>query len=340
MSRTHNTSPNKIKLFMDLFVGIDSAYGTVHPKTGNHWIVKSKVSEQVIHEHLSGTRLFASFLLKVDKTKAIAVDFDTGNKFDPFDFYAAAKRHGISSYIETSKQKGFHVWCFMEKPVPASKARRAVRGILSEIGRDEGVEIFPKQDRLDNSRQYGNTINTPLFGALTPKHKTVFVAPESFKPYVDQWHLLSSVEKASEKMLDEVIENTTDFLHHQVASSCQHAANIVYDNFSLPPCIQVVLQNGVFQYQKSSCFWLAVHLKNIAFPQDITIAILKVWSKKNTPAMGRKVMKEAGITSQVEYAYKKNYKGFGCTSVALRQFCDKRCRINIWRENQRRQSSK
>lgn len=127
---------------MDLFVGMNSAYGTVHPQTGNHWIVKSPVSKQVIHEHLSGKKLFASFLLNRDKTKAVAVDFDTGNKFDPFDFYAAAKRHGLPSYIETSRQKGFHVWCFMDRPVPASKARRAARGILNEIDRSEGVEIF------------------------------------------------------------------------------------------------------------------------------------------------------------------------------------------------------
>lgn len=141
-------------------------------------------------------------------------------------------------------------------------------------------------------------------------------------------------EKVNEEMLDEVIENTTDFLHHQLTFSYQHVANIVYDNFSLPPCIQVVLQNGISHYQKLSCFWLAVHLKNIALPKDLAITVLQAWSKKNSPAMGKNVMKETGIISQVKCAYKKNYKGFGCSSVALKPFCDKRCRIYIWREKQ------
>ena len=200
--------PDKINLFIELFCGLKTAYGTENRATGKHWIAKTPVTEQVIADHLLGNKLFASFLLNKNKTKALVVDIDTGMKLDAFEFYEASRRHGLQSYIETSRAKGFHVWWFMERPISAAKARRAAKGILAEIERYANIEIFPKQDRLGEHSQYGNTINTPLFGGLTPKNKTVFVSPETFGPYKDQWALLAAVEKISEKLLDEVISKT------------------------------------------------------------------------------------------------------------------------------------
>ena len=328
-------SPDKIKVFWDLFVGLDSAYGTVNPVTGKHRIVKSPVTERVIADHLAGKNLFATFLLEKDKTKAVVVDFDTGNKIDPFEFYSAVNWFGLPAYIEISRQKGFHVWCFFENPVPAVIARRAFRGILQKIGRSEGIEIFPKQDCLDDDRRYGNTINTPLFGALVCKNKTVFVNPRSFEAYEDQWGLLSSIKKVDEGMLLEVIANTTDFASQPVASVDVDAANIKYDSFSLLPCIQKMLHCGVSRLQKSSCFWLAVHLKKIGLPQDLAVVVLEEWSKKNSPQDGKGVMSGSGIPFQAECAYSKNYKGLGCSTDVLSAFCDDRCRVKAWRKKQR-----
>lgn len=68
--------------------------------------------------------------------------------------------HGLPAFLEKSGGgHGWHVWCFFEKPISASKARRLARlmipdGILLANGDEadaeqgHGVEIFPKQDRL------------------------------------------------------------------------------------------------------------------------------------------------------------------------------------------------
>ena len=46
---------------------------------------------------------------------------------------------------------------------------------------------------------YGNYINAPLFGALVPKGKTVFVYPNNaLKPYPKQWKLLQNIQTVPE----------------------------------------------------------------------------------------------------------------------------------------------
>lgn len=101
--------------------------------------------------------------------------------------------------LEHYYRKGCHVWMFFEEPgVPARKARLVAQSILARMGRPD-TEVFPKQDGLDERSPYGNFINAPLFGALVPEGRTVFVHPaEPTQPYPDQWPLLGGVQRIPE----------------------------------------------------------------------------------------------------------------------------------------------
>ena len=200
------------------------------------------------------------------------------------------------------------------------------------------LEVFPKQNALEDVR-FGNFINAPLFGRLVTQGRTVFVDPKSFKRYPDQWKFLESVNRVSESILDEIIEQNDLFIptsHHLTGYSSPKANE---GRFSLPPCARKILQNGVSKYQRVSCFRLAVHFKRLGLPFDVAVAALKVWALKNHPKDGKRVIRESEIISQTSSAYSHSYTGYGCKSEALRAFCDHAsCSLMRWLNSKKNNS--
>jgi hypothetical protein len=256
----------------------------------------------------------------------VAIDFDTEDRILPVEFIARAKHYMLPAYLERSKSKGYHVWIFFDpNGVNAKKARTVAASILEELEIIDS-EIFPKQNSLGPSVPYGNFINAPLFGRLVPSGKTVFLDPTAFEPYRDQWEFLESVEQTNETTLDELIELNewacSQTENHHTKSSPPKNSSV---EFGLPPCAKAMLIRGVEQEQRVSCFRLAVHFKRLGLPYDVTVAALKVWSLKNRPHQGRRIITEPEIIEQTQYAYTHEYKGYGCESSAVMPFCQKKC---------------
>lgn len=319
-----------VNIFLSLFSGHPHIYGTYDPTTGRTRVVKARVTEKVIWSHISGRQPYGVFLLVKDRIRAIAVDFDTKNRMPPADFMFRSKHYGMSAYIERSKSKGFHCWIFFDElGVLARKARLVANYILQDIGEPD-VEVFPKQDALDANARFGNFINAPLFGRLATKGKTVFIDPKTFKPYPNQWKVLGSVNRVSESTLNEIIElnNLSIPPSYHFTSRSPEKGN--KGRFSLPPCALKILHDGVSQYQRVSCFRLAVHFKRLGLPFDVAVAALKTWALKNNPKRGKRVIREPEIISQTSYAYKHSYTGYGCNSEAIRPFCDNSCPVMKW----------
>jgi hypothetical protein len=53
----------------------------------------------------------------------------------------------------------------------------------------------------------------------------------------------------------------------------------------------------------------------------MAVAALKVWALKNRPRNGNRVITEPEILEQTQYAYDRNYRGYGCESAAVSAFC-------------------
>jgi hypothetical protein len=268
-----------------------------------------------------------------DKTWVTVVDFDTQNRLDPIEFLNASKHYGLSAYIERSKSKGYHAWIFFnESGVLAAKARVVIKFILDDIEKP-GTEVFPKQDVLARNAAYGNFINAPLFGALVPRKKTVFIDPATFVPYENQWEFLKSAQKHYESSLDDIIDlnNLSGDFHEEYTKPIKPKLN-VGNTFGLPPCAQLMLQDGVSRNQRCACFRLAVHLKRLGLPLDGAIALLVHWSHKNRPVDRRKTeITEKEIISQVSYAFKRNYSAYGCESDEVKPYCQPECPVNMAR---------
>jgi hypothetical protein len=94
-----------------------------------------------------------------------------------------------------------------------------------------------------------------------------------------------------------------------------------------------MLTDGVSQYQRVSCFRLAVHFKRLGLPFDIAVAVLKTWALKNRPINHKRIIPDSEILSQASYAYNKSYVGYGCDSEAVKPFCEPSCPVKQWREN-------
>jgi hypothetical protein len=74
--------------------------------------------------------------------------------------YFLAESLGLACYLESSRSgKGWHLWIFFNKPVPASLARRLgfllapkdavlAHGKLASPEAGKGIEVFPKNDRV------------------------------------------------------------------------------------------------------------------------------------------------------------------------------------------------
>ena len=317
----------KLTIFKRFFTGLANAYGTYNPTTGRARQVKAAVTDQVIVDHLTGRQPYGVYLLVKECTRAVVADFDDPDKFGPVQFLSAASHYGIEAYIERSKSKGYHVWIFFsEKGVTASKARIIARHILDEIEQPL-TEIFPKQDRLDTRVEYGNFIFAPLFGALVPHGKTVFIDPATFKPYLDQWSFLESVKRAEEYLLDEIIELNNLQVVKPDIDKTRMRASILGGGYGLPRCARMLLRTGVERFQRVSCFRLAVNLNKVGIPYEMAESILKLWAKKNKPNPKKRIITEKEIIEQASYAYRKGYLGYGCEETAILPFCHPKCMV-------------
>jgi hypothetical protein len=340
MEKIKRDTKEKIRIFKSCFSGLQNVYGTYDAKTGRVRQVKEPVTDEVIRAHLTGKQSYGVYLLTGEKTNALAVDFDQDELSVPIAYVTGARRYDISAYIERSKSKGYHVWIFFEEgSVPARKARLVAHKILTDMGKT-GIEVFPKQDVLANGISYGNFINAPLFGALVPKGRTVFVDPgQPTKVYPDQWELLQRVQRFPEYRLDAIIESC--HLNEQPPAAEKERDNghsysgDGASSFGLPPCGRRMLAEGVDSYQRVSCFRLAVHLKRNGMPFDLAVVTLKAWAKKNHPADGKGIITDQEIEHQTRCAFENSYRSLGCEDPAVAAYCDKNCPLYSYKAGKR-----
>ena len=322
------SNQEKIRLFFSLFQGLKNVYGTYSTQSGKHWQIKGKVTEKVIENHLTGKQPYGFYPLAGDKTRVGIADFDNHDPRPPIEFIKRAERYGLSAYLEKSKSKGYHVWLFfLEGGVSAKKLRIVIKFILDEI-EFSNTEVFPKQDSIQVSGAYGNFINAPIFGKCAPKGKTIFMLPDlRLHPYSDQWLFLSSIKKNSEKGLELIIQDNDLEISREETSKITKSSNYTQCSYGLPICTRRMLNEGVTFDQRIACFRLAVNLKRIGFPEDITVGALMSWRLKNKPKNDKRKITPDEIIEQSKWAYSKKYKGYGCDEPIINYSCDPNCRL-------------
>lgn len=180
------------------------------------------------YKHLEGKSaegcdVLGLYVILTDNTcYFLCVDFDdklceNDYQTDVQAFVNVCKDWNIPCSIERSRSgNGAHVWIFFNEALSATRARKMGNMILTEAMNKDGRvsfksydRIFPNQDRLPEGG-FGNLIALPMQGKARKEGNSIFVN-EDFIPLDDQWTYLETIEKVSEKQVDELLT-----LHEQI----------------------------------------------------------------------------------------------------------------------------
>ena len=173
------------------------------------------ITDEVLIRHLQGVETIGIYPLLEDNTSYfIAADFDDSNwKESILKLHSVCSRHEIPSYIERSRSgKGGHLWIFFEENLPAEKTRKLIFELLREativspFDKEPSFDrLFPNQD-FHSGKGLGNLIALPLNGKSMKEENSVFLDPESFRPYDNQYEILRSFRRLSVEQFKIIFE--------------------------------------------------------------------------------------------------------------------------------------
>lgn len=142
---------------------------------GKHYYYRPKdgprLAVSTIREHLDGRRTLGLYALnpKTQRSKWVAIDADYENALeDLLKLQWQLRQDGVEAALEKSR-RGAHLWIFADKPVLAQQCRVYIYNLALRLrvpvkggaGLAEGIEVFPRQDRL-GPQEFGNAIRGPL----------------------------------------------------------------------------------------------------------------------------------------------------------------------------------
>lgn len=155
------------------------------PETGrcNYFRPKGNVplSPAVLRRHLEGEITIALYAINpvTQRCKWMAIDADYPEALrDLLRLQWGLQQEGVEAALEKSRRGG-HLWIFAEKPLLARACRRYIHALAARLnvpvrgairdahGEDavpicvDGIEVFPKQDRVSRTG-YGNALRGPL----------------------------------------------------------------------------------------------------------------------------------------------------------------------------------
>lgn len=119
----------------------------------------------------------------------------------------------MPAVLERSRSgNGGHIWIFFSEPIPASLARKLGSFLLTEtmecrpeIGLDSYDRFFPSQDTIPKGG-FGNLIALPLQKKPREAGNSLFL-DESYVPYPDQWHFLSTIKRMNREEVNILVED-------------------------------------------------------------------------------------------------------------------------------------
>jgi hypothetical protein len=115
---------------------------------GRYICVREPLESRHLIAHLQGKITLGTYLLDEDsQARYIVLDADDDRQLVSM-IYLATKltSEDVPSYLETSRRGG-HLWLFFGQQVPGRDARVFGKTLMETHGL-EGIELFPKQDRL------------------------------------------------------------------------------------------------------------------------------------------------------------------------------------------------
>lgn len=146
--------------------------GSVPYYPARDWSTKQPklLDEGVIRMHLNGDATISLYAInpETQRSKWVAIDADFDGSLEALlQLQWELKQDGVEAALEQSRRGG-HLWVFGAEPLLASDCRIYVYNLALRLGvpvkgggLKEGIEVFPRQDRLEDG-EFGNAIRAPL----------------------------------------------------------------------------------------------------------------------------------------------------------------------------------
>jgi len=219
--------------FFELFQGLDRAYGffttgVPNPKKGGKLEGKAStvvgpVVPSLWAQHLSGQQGLGIIPIRDDATCLFgAIDIDI---YDGLDLIELEKKISVLPLVlARTKSGGAHLYMFLEDALPAEYVRGKLIDWAIQLG-FPGIEIYPKQSKLANTKDVGSWINMPYFNM----HEGNRYAIKDGKALTAQEFITYAHEKkATKAQIDDAKIKTLDD----------------GDFLDAPPCIQILASQG------------------------------------------------------------------------------------------------
>jgi hypothetical protein len=117
---------------------------------GSYVCIRKALKPYHLVSHLQGKMTLGAYVMDEEsRTRYIVFDADDDNQMERLaKMSSRLAARNVPSYLESSRRGG-HLWLFFSKPVPGKDARHFGQG-LARICNLTDIELFPKQDRLEN----------------------------------------------------------------------------------------------------------------------------------------------------------------------------------------------
>jgi hypothetical protein len=166
---------------------------------GSYICIRKPLEISHMIAHLAGKITLGTYVLDpYSQARFIAFDADDGSQFErAIQISRDLANEGVPSYLEESRRGG-HLWLFFSSPMSGKEARLFAHRVAERRHLD-GVEIFPKQDKLASGP--GSLIRLPFgihrktglrYGFITPDHSPLAGS------ILDQYRILSAPETVPE----------------------------------------------------------------------------------------------------------------------------------------------
>ena len=182
--------------------------GSVPYYPARDWKTKEPkpLDDGVVRMHLNGDITISLYAInpETQRSKWVAIDADFDGALDSlFRLQWELKQDGVDAALEQSRRGG-HLWIFGAEPLLASECRIYVYNLALRLGvpvkgggLKEGIEVFPRQDKLDHG-EYGNAIRAPLGVHRKTNRRYWFyeaeATPEGQLAYVERLTKLTEAE--------------------------------------------------------------------------------------------------------------------------------------------------
>ena len=135
--------------------------GSVPYYPARDWKTKEPkpLDEGVVRMHLNGDITISLYAInpETQRSKWVAIDADFDGSLESlFQLQWELKQDGVNAALEQSRRGG-HLWIFGAEPLLASECRIYVYNLALRLGipvkgggLKEGIEVFPRQDRLED----------------------------------------------------------------------------------------------------------------------------------------------------------------------------------------------